>query len=159
MPPFMHLSSPHQCQGRPPLGQNHGALKSHIEGTASCGDQALGQRTSRGRNDHSKGRRVRTHVDRECRYFQSVVSRPPQGLLGASAMVQSSAGGVQDMLPLFKGEPEQLFDFRQGRLQKRSVIRDKKHIMCDKAVNSPNNNKKKLTSRKNVFLITKYQNP
>ena len=63
------------------------------------------------------------------------------------------------MLPLFKGEPEQLLDFRQGRLQKRSVIRDKKHIMCDKGVNSPNNNKKKLTSRKNVFLITKYQNP
>lgn len=89
----------------------------------------------------AKGGLVRTHVDRECGYFQSVASRPLRGLLGASATVQSTAGGAQDMLPLFKGEPEQLFDFRQGRLQKRSVIRDKKHIMCDKAVNSPNNKK------------------
>ena len=119
-------ASPRQCQGLPTLVQNHRALKSHLEGTASCGDQALGQRTCRGRNDHSQGGDMYAPVQsieiQSIAHVQSIASRAQhpghcEGSWGVFAMVQSTAGGGQDMLPLFKGKPEQLFDFRQGRLQ------------------------------------------
>lgn len=67
-------ANPNHCQGLPTLSQNHSALKSHPKGTASCGDQALGQRTHRGRTDQSQGRGMYcTCVGRECVHFQSIL--------------------------------------------------------------------------------------
>lgn len=67
-------ANPNHCQGLPTLSQNHSVLKSHPKGTASCGDQALGQRTHRGRTDQSQGGGMYcTCVGRECVHLQSIL--------------------------------------------------------------------------------------